>query len=695
MPPAAAPPTTPFQARLVRFDGQVIEANLNAAPLNFQGHPAICVAARRSAGKEATLPEAQHRESLRAAILETAMDAILSMDDRGNVQEWNPAAEQMFGYPRSEALGKELAQLISPPYLRVFHRQALHRYLSTGEGRILGNRVELTACRRDGAEFPVEVSVVQVRGSQPPFFTGFIRDITDRKLAEAERQRNEALRGAILETALDAILFIDHGGLVQEWNPAAERIFGYRRSEALGRPLDELIIPPGLREVYKDGLANYLMTGVGSLINRPIELTLMRVSGEEFRAELAITRVAKEGSLGCTALIRDITRRRKSEAALRQSEERFRSLIENVKDYAIYMLDAEGRVATWTLGAEQVEGYQAAEIIGQPFSAFFTPEDFRQGIPDRILKEAETSGRAVSEGWRLRKNGTRFWSHGILTAIRDESGALQGFSKVGHDITERKQAEETINNLNEELERRVLERTAQLEAANQELEAFSYSVSHDLRTPLRHIAGYIAILHAEVSAKLPERIRQHMRTISDAAKHMGDLIDALLEFSRMGRSEMHEEIVDLSQLVEKARQQLHRDLEGRSIDWQIGELPEVRGDPFMLRLVVLNLVSNALKYTRPRKKPRIEIASETSGNEVIVHVRDNGVGFDMKYAEKLFGVFQRLHRSEEFEGTGIGLANVRRIIHRHGGRTWAEAKLDAGATFYFSLPLAPPAKGPP
>ena len=240
--------------------------------------------------------------------------------------------------------------------------------------------------------------------------------------------------------------------------------------------------------------------------------------------------------------------------------------------------------------------------------------------------------------------------------------------------------------LKADLERRVRNRTALLEAANEELEAFSYSVSHDLRSPLRHIDGFVDLLRRHATTSLDEKSLEYLEVISRSARQMGRLIGDLLSFSRMGRAEMRVANVSLNRLVTEARRELQEDTDGRSIVWNIGALPEVTGDPAMLRLAITNLMSNAVKYTRTRDQARIEIGSSNGGNEAVVFIRDNGVGFDMRYATKLFGVFQRLHRAEEFEGTGIGLANVRRIIQRHGGRTWAVGIANTGAAFYFSLP---------
>ena len=249
---------------------------------------------------------------------------------------------------------------------------------------------------------------------------------------------------------------------------------------------------------------------------------------------------------------------------------------------------------------------------------------------------------------------------------------------IHHDVTERRRVAAELQNRGE-----------LLQAANKELEAFSYSVSHDLRAPLRHIDGYAALLSKAAGEALNDKARRYLQTISDSAKQMGQLIDDLLVFSRMGRQDMLRTTVNLDQLVKTVLHDLRLDLQGRTISWTMHPLPDVLGDPAMLRQVFVNLISNAMKFTATRPEAKIEIgASKRHPGEVEIFVRDNGVGFDMQYVNKLFGVFQRLHRNDEFEGTGIGLANVRRIIHRHGGRTWAEGALDQGATFYFSLPLA-------
>lgn len=617
--------------------------------------------------------------------------AVFMLDAEGRVMFWNAGARWIYGYTAEEVKGCNYSMFY--PEDAASKRKFVSRLKQAArDGRF---EEECLCVGKNRNQFMAHIIITSIHNTQGTLrgYTLVARDITGQLRAEEELRRSEALKATILDTALDAILSIGHDGLIQEWNPAAQRIFGYTREQVLGKQVDDLIIPRSLLEIYRDGVANYLIHGVGSLLGRPIELTLRRSDGTEFRAELAISRVPTEDPPRCTALVRDITERKMAEASLRDSEERYRMLVAGVKDYAIYMLDPGGRVKTWNSGAERIKGYSAEEIIGQPFAVFFTPEDVARNVPAQLLKRAEMDGQAIYEGQRIRKNGQRFWIQGIITALRDDNGKLRGFSKVARDVTRQREADEKIRQLNEQLEQRVLERTAELQGANQELEAFGYSISHDLRAPLLHISGYVDILKNEAGDKLDDASRKHLQTIADGARKMSGLIDALLDFSRMGRVEMRRQQVKVSRLVEEAGRELRHDIEGRDIEWSIGNLPDARGDPVMLRQVMVNLLSNAVKYTRPRKPAKIEVGARLENGETIYFVRDNGVGFDMQYAGKLFGVFQRLHLEREFEGTGIGLANVSRIIHRHGGRIWAESSPGGGATFYFTLSQPAEKKG--
>lgn len=346
-------------------------------------------------------------------------------------------------------------------------------------------------------------------------------------------------------------------------------------------------------------------------------------------------------------------------------------------------------ITYWNRGAQELYGWMAEEAIGKRShdllkTTFPAPTDERVSDPvEAIRAELLRMGRWDGELRYVKGDGTELVVSSRWSLQRDERGNAIAVLETNNDISERKRREDDIRGLNQQLARR----STELEGTNKELEAFAYSISHDLRAPLRHMVGYTELLQKHAAATMDDKGRRYMMMILEAAKRMGSLIDDLLAFSRIGRAETRETMVSLDQLVNEVQSEVLHETEGRNITWKIGALPDLYGDRSMLKLAFVNLISNAIKFTRTRSAPEIEIGfRDTKLDGVVVFVKDNGVGFDMKYVNKLFGVFQRLHRADEFEGTGIGLATVQRIVHRHGGRIWAEGQVGGGATFFLSLP---------
>lgn len=559
---------------------------------------------------------------------------------------------------------------------------------------------------------------------------GLLTDAFNQMLAEIQSQNralteSEARMRAVLNAALSAVVVMDSQGVIIDWNSRAEVMFGWSRDQALGRDLADTIIPPEHREAHRQGMKRFVQNGQGIVLNRLLEMTALHHDGRVFPVELSISPLQSGEALTFCGFITDITERKQ---AARQSEV-FARLGQRLS--AVGSADAAARViaeaATDLLNWDScsLDLYSAEKDLVYPVLNIDTLDGQRIDVPPAYAgaPPSEMARQVLREGGKiiLRKPPFAFTSGtvpfgntnrpsaslmyvpirrgdaviGILSIQSYTPGAydspalglLQSLADQCGGALERVRAEEGLRALNEQLEQRVSERTAQLEAVNQELEAFSYSVSHDLRAPLRHVNGFADLLREETADTLSPAGRKYLKSMSDAAHRMGALIDDLLVFSRMGRASLRRSRVDMNEQVAEVVREMAADFEGREIHWSIAPLPELSVDRAMFKQVWVNLISNAIKYTRQRARAEVYIQCRTNDGAWEFSVRDNGAGFDMQYADKLFGVFQRLHHVEEFEGTGIGLANVRRIILRHGGRTWAEGRVDEGATFYFSLPL--------
>jgi PAS domain S-box-containing protein len=521
---------------------------------------------------------------------------------------------------------------------------------------------------------------------RPVRLTGVNFDITERKRIDEHVRESEARTRAIFESALDALITMDADGRIEDFNPAAELMFGYSASEAIGRTVAELIIPPRLRERHREGLRRYLETGQAAMLGRRIQMPVLRADGMEIFVEFSIAVAERRGHTPLfIAYIRDISGRQQSERATAHL-----AAIVKSSDDAIISKDLSGIVMSWNQAAERLFGYRAEEMIGQPVIKLIPPD--RQD-EERDILEKVSRGEMLKtyETVRRRKDGTDFHVSLTISPLFDGQGRVIGASKIARDVTEQrrdqdllKDRERALTAANDELN----QQKAGLAEVNRELQGFSYSVSHDLRAPLRTIDAYVRIVEEDHGSDLNGEVLRCLGIVRKAAGQAGELIDDLLEFSRLGRIGMDLRPTEMTELAREVADELALTKDQRTIDLAIRELPPCHGDWRLLKLVWMNLLSNAMKFTRSRVLAQIEVGwlpDDRQPDASVYYVKDNGVGFDMKYVHKLFTVFQRLHLKDEFEGTGVGLAIVHRIVQRHGGRVWAEGKIDGGATFFFSL----------
>jgi PAS domain S-box-containing protein len=659
------------------------------------------------------MPDLEAQVALRTQELQQALDraqalydhapcGYLSLDADLRFVNINQTLLNWLGYTRDEVVQhRDLFDLIDPAQRETITERldSLHRGEQT-EG------MELEVRRKDGSRFQVLCSSTAVFDADGRFLHSntTVVDISERKRAERRLSAHESFLQTITDRIPVHLAYYDKDLVCRFVNRAHALGNGKLPHEMIGEPL-ALVVPPDL-------LPDILPHVADALNGQPqtFEVERGEPGAERNHYEIHYIPDTQDGVVeGIFIELHDITERKRTEefvleanrdleervrersAELFLSEQRYRLMVDAVQDYCVYFVNEEGVITEWTESAQRLHGHRRQQIVGKPYRQLLAVHNGGEDEvdPDQVLRLAKAHGQWETRGWRLRDDGSRFWAHTVLTALRNEAGELQGLSSITRDMTAAKSLEDVMNDLNKELEKRVAERTQQLVAANKDLDVFSHMVSHDLRAPLRHISSFVSLLQEHLSEHPDAMTQQYLGSIVKASKRMGLMIEGLLEYARLGRVAIESQPVPLTPLVEGVIGHLKQEHPNRQIEWTVEEdLPVVRGDAMLLAEVFTNLLENSVKFTRTHEQAHIEVGWRVNpvGGRTF-YVRDDGVGFNLEKAHNLFVMFQRQHHSMDFEGTGTGLALSQRIIDRHGGRLWAETAPGEGCVFYFTLPF--------
>jgi PAS domain S-box-containing protein len=531
-------------------------------------------------------------------------------------------------------------------------------------------------------------------------------EAVDQQGSKAIAQKNRELVSSeqryykMIDEVLDyAIILLDKDGIIQNWNKGAEKIKMYTEEEAVGKHFSMFY----LSEDRSSGLPGQLLNLAATEGRAIHEGWRLRKDGSRFWGSITLTALHGEDNkiIGFSKVTRDLTERKKNEdrlkeyteelrqknEALRISEERYHKMIAEVQDYAIIFLDKVGNIQNWNTGAEKIKGYKAEEILGKNFATFYTQEDRERNLPQQLLDKATLEGKAIHEGWRVKKNGSTFWGSIVITALHAEDGSIIGFSKVTRDLTDKKEAED-----------RLREYLVELEKQNVELDQFAYAASHDLQEPLRKIVTFAGLIEQNVGDE--KAVRKFAEKITASSRRMSDLIRAVLDYSQLAKDVTNKVETDLNRVLSDVLMDYELLIQQKDADIEFDPLPLIQAIPLQINQLFSNLIGNALKFANPHPVIRISCAivekrqlrrapvSLPDGKYLQLLFADNGIGFDPQYEQMIFSLFQRLHAKHEYSGTGIGLALCKKVMDNHGGWITAEGDPGKGASFYLYFPMA-------
>ncbi|TAN64665.1 MAG: PAS domain S-box protein [Methylobacter sp.] len=683
---------------LIARDGSECDIADSCAPIRDRDQVIGAVLVFRDVTGEYAVQQAlRDSAALIQTILNTVVDGIITLHAQGGIIETaNPAAERMFGYSAAELIGQSFSMLI-PELDRDQQKASLEYYSASDEARAIGLGREVVGRRKDGGLFPLEIAVSEMWLGGQRYFTGILRDITARKEAENALLKAGALQNAIFNSANFSSIATDATGVIQIFNVGAECMLGYAATEVMNKitPADisdpqELIARAKTLSVE---LETTITPGFEALVfkaSRGIEdiyeLSYIRKDGSRFPAVVSVTalRDAQNIIIGYLLIGTDNTARKQAEEQLRWTEESFRLMVESVSDYAIVMLDPEGRVMSWNSGVQRIKGYCAEEIIGQHFSRFYLRKDIENGKPQQDLDIATAKGRFEDEGWRVRNNGSAFWANVVFTAIRDQDGNLRGFAKLTQDLTERKRLDLALKDKNTELENAKFV----AEKANLAKSDFLSRMSHELRTPLNAILGYAQLLEAGVPP-LTTTQDARLKPIIKAGWYLLDLINEILDLAviESGNLSLSLESISLIEVMRECQAMVESQAENRGIQMNFIQFDStwfITADRTRLKQVLINLLSNAIKYNR--KQGMVNIKCTASPEHIRISVKDSGAGLSPDKLAQLFQPFNRLGQENGAEeGTGIGLMVTKQLVELMGGAIGVASVVGVGSEFLIEL----------